>query len=183
MKKLRLVLGLTALIAFGFNSCKKAETIVENSIESIEGTYVGTLTAVDGLKSGAIITDRGIDAIAEVTDLGDGQVKIHCFGGEMDTTFMLNHFENNDSIMVCLNGQAFENMYGHSTGCGSHNGSGGMMGNGSGLMGGASEWMDHMNNEHDESDEHFGGFDMTNSTFGYTIKHNNGYFHFQGTKK
>jgi hypothetical protein len=57
--------------------------------------------------------------------------------------------------------------------------SGGMMG---GMNNGSSEWMNHMNNEHEEGDEHFGGFNMSNRTFGYTIKSEDGDYHFQGTK-
>ena len=74
----------------------------------------------------------------------------------MDTTFVLNHYEHNDSVMVCLNGEAFEEMYGHMMGHGGNMGngnSGGMMG---GMNNGSSEWMNHMNNEHEEGDEHFG---------------------------
>ena len=46
----------------------------------------------------------------------------------------------------------------------------------------SSEWMQHLNNEHQDDDEHFGGFNMQNHSFEYTFKMENGEFHFQGTK-
>jgi len=41
---------------------------------------------------------------------------------------------------------------------------GGVMGD---LQNNETEWMHHLNDEHQEDDEHFGGFDMQHQTFGY----------------
>ena len=50
---------------------------------------------------------------------------------------------------------------------------------GSGHMGGSmmgdirddeTEWMHHMSDEHVDGDQHFGGFDMHDETFTYSIK-------------
>jgi hypothetical protein len=36
----------------------------------------------------------------------------------MDTTFMLNYYENHDSVMVCMTDSDFEHEYGHMMGAG-----------------------------------------------------------------
>ena len=60
-------------------------------------------------------------------------------------------------------------------------GGGNMMGNNS------TEWGKHMNSEHKSGDEHFGGFNMLDNTFGYSFKMMQGdsvyYKKFHGTKK
>ena len=114
--------------------------------------------------------------------MGDGQIEVHCFGEEMDTTFILNGYKHDNMLMVCLDGEAFEGMYGHMMGGGhmNNNHSGGMM---DGHNDRNTEWMDHMDREHSKGDEHFGGFNMTEHTFDYTIKAGNGDYHFTGTKK
>jgi hypothetical protein len=79
--------------------------------------------------------------------------------------------------MVCLTGDDFEHMYGHKYGEGHM--SGGMMDD---MQNEETEWMHHMNDEHIDGDEHFGGFDMMQHSFGYKFEMNNLDFHFQGTK-
>lgn len=182
MKNLKLVLSLAVMAVLGFTSCEDSDISPSNSIE---GTYVGTLTIKDGLKSTSSGTsDASLDGTAVVSELGNGQVEIHCFGSELDTTFTMNYFQNNDSIMLCHDDAAFEEMYGHMMGSGSSNGE--MMGSG-GMMGGTStghsEWMNHMNEEHASDDLHFGGFDMRNQTLDYTIKGKTRDFHFQGLRE
>ena len=95
---------------------------------------------------------------------------------------MLNYFQDNDSVMVCLTGSDFQHAYGHMMGQG-HMG-GGMMGD---IQNGQTEWQRHMADEHKAGDKHYGGFDMMNSSFGYTFHNYNGGSHmimnFEGTKK
>jgi hypothetical protein len=167
MKKTKILL-VAILALFIMNACDNDD---DASIDSLEGTYVGTITIESGLKS-------TFDATAEITKISDEQIQVHCFGSELDTTFMLNYFEHNDSIMVCLTGDDFEHMYGHRYGEGHM--SGGMMGD---RQNGETEWMHHMSDEHKEGDEHFGGFDMMNHSFGYTFKMTDHRYHFQGTKE
>lgn len=151
------------LFALLIVSCEK-ETQTNNDLsygEQIAGTYTGTFS-VDGLKS-------GIDAHAEIQLNSDSSIWVHCYGGEIDTTFMLQIFEHNDSIMVCLTGDDFFNEYGHMSGHNNNMGSG-MMG-GSGHMGsGSTEWNHHMDDSHTEGDEHFGGFDTMNHSFNYSFR-------------
>ena len=118
------LLIVSVIIILGFTSCDKSEKTVTNN--SIEGTYVGTLTN-EGLKSANGIIPGNTSATADVTKTGDREIEVHCFSDELDTTFMLDYYENNDSMMVCLTGDNFEEMYGHMMGE-NHMG-GGMMGN------------------------------------------------------
>ena len=167
-----------ALLIAGFAACDKAEVITPDN--SVEGRYVGTLST-EGLKSAAGLTTESTNATADVTLTGDNQIEVHCYSDELDTTFMLNYYENHDSVMVCLTGNAFEEMYGHMLGHGHMEG--GMMND---IQNGETEWEHHMFDEHQTGDEHFGGFDTMNHTFGYRFQMmdgNNRYMlDFQGSK-
>jgi len=170
------VLILAALALFVVAACEKTEEVENNSIE---GIYYGSLTRET---KGATTQTKALEsATAEVVKAGSERVQVHMYGNEMDTTFMLNYYEDHDSIMVCLTGEKFEDMYGHMLGAG-HMG-GGMMGH---INNGETEWQHHMADEHKIGDEHFGGFDMENHSFGYRLMmEENGvqyYLHFQGTK-
>lgn len=172
------VLLLAFVVTFVFGACQKDGQTVN---QSVEGTYVGSFTTTNTLKSAQVDANINSSATAVVSKLNDGQIKIHCFGDELDSTFILNMYDNGDSLMVCLNGPDFKDEYGHMMGDGSMMGSGNMMGNNS------TEWGRHINAEHKVGDHHFGGFDMQNSTFGYSFKMMTGsstnYKKFQGTKK
>ncbi len=177
MKTKRKLFFTIAIVVLGFTACNKTDEPIDNSIE---GTYVGTLTTY-GLKSGSGVMSGSSNATADVTKIKDGEIEVHCYSDDIDTTFMLNYFENHDSVMVCLNGEDFEHMYGHMYGQG-HMGDG-MMGD---ITNGETEWQHHMDDEHQNGDEHFGGFGMGNQTFGYHFKMMDGNMpyslNFQGTK-
>ena len=160
---LALAIGLLTFVA-----CDKDEEIIDNSIE---GIYIGTLTFGNDLKSASNMENEGT---AVVTKNGVDEIQVHCFGSGLDTTFMLNLYEHHDSILVCLTGENFQHMYGHQLG-----GNGHMMGHSNG---GETSWRHHLNDEHHEGDEHFGGFHMGSHTFNYLIKMENGYYHFEGQK-
>lgn len=131
----------------------------------IEGVYDGTFSVSSSLKAGSLDGGEGDHGSAEIRVIRDNQIEVHCFGEDIDTTFMLDYYEHNDSIMVCLTGDDFEYMYGHMLG-GGHMG-GGMMGD---IHGGETQWAHHMNDEHENGDEHFGGFDTHEMTFSYSFK-------------
>jgi hypothetical protein len=158
---------LTIIIVILFVSCQKSDDIGYNDVT---GTYVGTLTSNLANKSSEIVVTK--DATVVVSSVGN-QIQVNCYAEDFDTTFMLGTYDNNDEVMVCLTGEEFENMYGHMLGQGHMNGN--MQNNGT-------EWMQHLNNEHQEGDEHFGGFDMQRHSFNYTFRMSNGDFHFQGIK-
>ncbi|HZK94322.1 MAG TPA: hypothetical protein VFC67_08955 [Prolixibacteraceae bacterium] len=162
---------------FIFSACNKDEKVVN---QSVEGTYIGSFTTTSTLKNATTTTTGNVMDTAIVKLVSNGQINVHCFGDDMDSTFILNTYQNGDSLMVCLDGQDFDHEYGHMMGEGSMMG-GGMMGNNS------TEWGQHMNGEHQVGDNHFGGFDMQNGTFSYSFKMMDGtstnYRKFQGTRK
>ncbi len=178
MKTKRKLFIAIVVVVLGFTACNKTDDPIDNSIE---GTYVGTLTAAE-LKSAPGVMAGNSNATADVTKTGDGQIEVHCYNDELDTTFMLNYFDNHDSVLVCLTGGDFEHMYGHMYGQGYMGG--GMMGD---ITDGETEWQHHMDDEHQDGDEHFGGFDMDDHTFSYTFRMMNGEntyeLHFQGSKQ
>lgn len=181
MKKRMILVGVVlAVILMGFASC---ENITEDvSISDIEGEYIGSFSASNLLKSAQSNDVNEGQGTAEVTVTGDGQIEVHCFGEEIDTTFMLSYYEQYDSLLVCLTGADFYNMYGHIPGAGHM--SGGMMGH----MGSEeTEWIHHLNDEHQEGDEHFGGFDTQDGTFTYSFhmkeESNPYYLEFHGVKE
>ena len=158
---------LTIIIVILFVSCQKSDDIGYNDVT---GTYVGTLTSNLANKSSEIAVTK--DATVVVSSVGN-QIQVNCYAEDFDTNIMLGTYDHNDEVMVCLTGEEFENMYGHMLGQGHMNGN--MQNNGT-------EWMQHLNNEHQEGDEHFGGFDMQRHSFNYTFRMSNGDFHFQGMK-
>ncbi len=175
MKRITMITTLTLLV---LAACNKTE---DASVRSIQGTYIGSFIT-DGLKSLQLVNPGNGSATAEITRTGDGQVEVHCYGVELDSTFRLNFYENHDSIMVCLTGNDFDNLYGHMLGQGHM--AGGMMGD---ILKGETEWMHHMKDEHKVGEEHFGGFDMMNHSFGYRFKMREGdvtyYLKFHGVKQ
>lgn len=183
MKKMRLKMivagAALAIVGIGFTSCEKTDDL---KVNDIEGVYTGTFSISSSLKSAPLDGGEGDHGTAEVSMMGENQIEIHCFGEEIDTTFMLDYYEHNDSVMVCLNGDDFENMYGHMLGEG-HMG-GGMMGD---RQIGETQWMHHMNDEHENGDEHFGGFDMQDGSFTYSFQMMDGsspyYMKFHGVKE
>ncbi|HSP82890.1 MAG TPA: hypothetical protein VLN72_04085 [Gillisia sp.] len=177
MKKIQLIIT-TALSVFVLAACEKSDDV---SAQLIEGTYVGTLTGFDNAKSETGVNTNEA-AIAEIRKTGAELIEVHIYSDGMDTTFVLNHYEHNNSVMVCLNGDDFENMYGHMLGQGHMDG--GMMND---RQNGETNWTHHLKDEHQEGDEHFGGFDMQNHTFGYKLNMMDAntpyYLKFQGKKE
>ncbi len=170
MKTSKKIGWIAGALLFVMASCQKTDDF---NVNNVEGRYTGTLTS--GLKSASGGT---FDATADVTKTKNGEIEVHCYGGEMDTTFMLSYYENHDSVMVCQTGSDFEHAYGHMLGAGHM--SGGMMGD---QAKGQTQWQHHMTNEHENGDKHFGGFDMTRHTFGYTFSMASGNVQFKGVKK
>ena len=178
MKKLRktktaFLATLLLIIGVAFVSCsKETQAIDDLNTDQITGSYTGTFS-FEGLKSGT-------DAHADVELNNDSTINIHCYGGVIDTTFMLQIFENNDSIMLCLTGNDFFNEYGHQSG---HQGD--MMGGSGHMNTGSSDWDHHMSDSHNDDDLHFGGFDTMNHSFSYSFRNpsnSSSLIHFIGTK-
>jgi hypothetical protein len=159
MKKIKLIIT-TALSVVVLAACEKSDNV---SVPEIEGTYVGTLTGFENAKSETGVNTNEA-AIAEIRKTGNELIEVHLYSDRMDTTFVLNHYEHNNNVFVCLNGGDFDNMYGHMLGQGHANG--GMMGD---MQNGETEWTHHLNDDHQDGDEHFGGFEMQTHTFDYQL--------------
>ena len=152
-------------------SCEKSDDLIS---DDITGTYIGTLTLNQAGKSSETAKAEAVPATIVINEVGN-QIQVHCLTEDFDTTVILDIYHNGDDIMVCLTGDDFENMYGHMYGQGNM-----MHGN---MQHNSSEWMQHLNNEHQEGDEHFGSFDMQHHSFNYTFRMSNGDFHFQGIRQ
>lgn len=177
MNKLNMIKSNTLLsfiLALSFFACDNNDDMIS---DDITGTYIGTITSDVANKSNTNKSIKGATAI--VRKVGDN-IEVHCFDENFDETVILDTYHYNDSIMVCLTGDDFRNMYGHMIGQGHMMGQGHMNGN---MHHSGSEWTQHLNNDHREGDEHFGGFDMQHRSFKYTFRMSNGDFHFQGTKE
>lgn len=151
-------------------SCEKSDDLIN---DDITGTYIGTLILNQSNKSSETAKAEVVPATIVISEVGN-QIQVHCLAEAFDTTVILDIYHNGDDIMVCLTGDDFENMYGHMYGQGNM-----MHGN---MQHNGSEWTQHLNNEHQEGDEHFGSFDMQHHSFNYTFRMSNGDFHFQGTR-
>ena len=153
-------------------SCEKDDDL--NSID-VAGTYEGTLIAdVSGKSSDVSKTNAETPATADITMVGD-QIQVHFYNDDFDTTVMLDGFRDNDDVQVCLTGNDFESMYGHMPAERS--------GMNDGMMGNTNQWMQHLSDEHQQGDQHFGGFDMSEDKFEYTFNIDSNEYHFQGTKQ
>jgi len=166
IRKIRTMLSI-ALVVLLF-ACNSKEAVTANDVS---GTYEGTLTTV-GLTSRVSNSQAIIPATVIVSNVGD-EIEVHCTADNFNETIMLDTYENGDEIMVCYTGVDFENMYGH------------MLGEGhmeNGMQGNTTEWMEHLNNDHQAGDEHFGGFNMQDHSFNFLFKTSNGDYQFQGIK-
>ena len=157
---------ISITIVILFFSCEKSDDLNNNDVT---GTYIGTLSSILTNKSNSELIKP---ATVIVSSLGN-QIQIYCQAENFDTIVMLDIYDHNDNVMVCLTGEEFENMYGHMLGQGNMNGN----------MHNGTDWMNHLNNEHQDGDEHFGDFDMQHHAFNYTFRMNNGDFYFEGIKE
>jgi len=159
-RKLKVVFAFTlALLLF---ACQKSDDI---NYDEITGSYTGTISTIGSDPSSTVAT-------ADIQKLGN-QIEVHCYGDGFDKTIILDVFQNENDVMVCLTGEDFNNMYGHMPGHSNWNWN---------MPHHNSEWMQHLSDEHQQSDEHFGNFDMQHHSFNYTFQMSNGDFHFQGTR-
>lgn len=170
MKTRVLIIGAIAIMMAV--ACNKTD---ELATSSIEGTYSGTMSKTSSLKSLNLAGDVKTDVSVKDSSF----LEIHCYGGELDTTLMLNFIEENDSTFLCFSNEQFQGMFGYAYG--SSHMTGGMMGNNN------SEWMQRMMNENYTNNQHFGGFNMKDHSFDYTFNRVEGdsimYFHFHGVKQ
>jgi len=149
LKKLSIL--ILAVLTIAFVACKKEETET-NLTNGLTGTYEGALTT-NGLKGTS-------PATANITAVNNYTIQVHCFGDEIDTTIMLELYEDGNMMRVCFTDDDFYNEYGHHESNDHH-----MMGN----NGGWTNWSQHMNSGHQGNDKHYGYFNMDNHQFDYTF--------------
>ena len=193
MKNTKVIFLMVAVVGFLFYSCnKEEETPLDNTLaSSVIGTYTGTL------KSTA--TNQSSPATLNVTLINDSLVSMHCLSYNFDSTFTMQLYQNYDSIMVCYTGQDFFAEYGHNRNnydfCTNRQSGwtnnawmndGNCWGNmnqgwGNSNWAGTDQWnawTNHMNTQHNQNDNHFGGFNpkMNSCIFKFTIQNNFNYF-------
>ena len=152
MKSLKIFAILTlAVLTTGLVSCKK-ENVEQNLTEGLTGTYTGTLTTTG---------KAGISpATADITAINDYTIQVHCYGEDIDTTIHLELYPDGNMMRVCFTDNDFYNEYGHNKNENHH-----MMGD----NGGWTNWNQHMSNDHNRDDKHYGYFNMENHQFDYTF--------------
>lgn len=150
-KKLSII--ALAVITVGLVSCNKDNQVNPDLTKSVIGTYEGTLTT-NNLKTTS-------PATSDITKYNDYTVQVHCYGDDIDTTFMLELYEDGDMMRVCFTDNDFNNEYGHNKSEDHH-----MMGDNGGWM----NWKQHISNDHDQNDKHYGFFNMKDHQFDYTFK-------------
>lgn len=155
------LLKLTAIIIFlVLVSCNKEDHF---SDQSFAGTYIGTLTA-NNLKKASEINTGPVGATSTVDEINNSTIEVHCFNDDLDTTFMLNYFDDYDSVIVCLNDSVFDEIYAQIMG------QGGMMNDMMNHQNDETDWQYMMNNFPQAGSLQMGGFDMMNHTFNYQFE-------------
>ena len=171
MKRLNFIpVVLVALVTFVLTACEKNNNsgVNTNSLSDLAGIYYGEFTPVSG---GGDVSPGKV----EVENTDNADLSVHCLGNGLDTTIIVNAYDDGDSIMVCDTSIDFNDDY--------HR-----MQSGSNMMSMANndetDWMQHMNDAPDSSNIRFGGFDMTNNSFFCDITTADGdSLRFTGSKK
>jgi len=168
MMRKSILFTMSILFAVWLTSCSKTPQPSAFSASQVAGTYQGFLTATNFKTAGT----------ADVSSLNDSMVSIHCYDSVgFDTTFMMQLYQNGDSVMLCSTGQAFFNQYGRYM-----NSMGSMMGGGSGM----NEWQRFMNAQNDPGNGNYGSFDMNHGSFYYPFSDSTGthpmHMNFNGSK-
>jgi len=154
MKNRFKLLAITGIVTFVVLSCEKQVNEPESYIDNILGLYEGELTSEKYLEVSKVT------AHAEISMWGEDMIEIHCYGEDFDTTFVMDVYQHYDSVMVCFNGEGFINEYGHISGHNMHNMH----------INIESDWMHHLDDEHNSDDVHYGGFNMMDHSFEYNFR-------------
>lgn len=166
------LISVTAILFMSmlFTACDKDDNNPQTDLsQTVSGSYKGSITSSDDPGSTQ-------NAVMEVSAAGENSVEMNLMSEMLDTTFMLNLYENGDSVMVCLYGEDFNEMYGHYLDEDHH------MMDGNGHM----DWDHHMDEQHEPGDEHYGGFEMNHHSLNYRIipeGQTDIYYQFEGDKE
>lgn len=154
MKTLIILLGVA--VAATIASCDMNNDQIRLKLsDQIIGTYNGTLTSS--------LSQTKISATAEITSMNDYTVQVRCFNADIDTTFSIELYQDGNMMRACATDSDFKNQYGHNMSANHH-----MMGS----NGNWTSWQQHMSNEHNTNDKHYGYFDMNTATFQYVFDGN-----------
>jgi len=165
-----IILGFFFL-TFIFIGCSESNDL---ELGELSGTYVGTIDGINLAKSSGAKSQGPFTA--EVRTRGN-QLEVNCIGPQFNAQFMLEYYEHNGDFMVCLVGEDYKNLYGSEHGRMNGNHMNGMQTNGT-------PWMNHLNNEHQSSENHSNGeFDLNHHTFVCTFLWNDQTVTFNGTKQ
>ena len=171
MIKLRRLFLLIMILSI--SGCDKNEEIEP---DSIDGTYNGSIRVEGAANLDSKVSYNSI--VGEITTMGN-QLEFHCYGEDIDITMMLEYFEHYESIMVCLTGNDYSDLYGHL------HGSGMISGMGINHMTSVNtDWERHLRSSHNQDDPHFlSGFNMKDRTFNCTFDWNGATVTFTGKKQ
>ena len=168
MKKLSFkIFAITAAFIFFATCDKNTDTISTNSLNDLTGTYYGEYVSV----SGQSVSKAGT---VSVENASGSELSIHCLAEDLDTTYMVNAYDDGDSIMACDTSVDFSDDYHMSD----HDHM--MMS----MDDYETDWMHHMEDAHDTFDIRFGGFSMTDHSFSCDFTTSSGdTLSFTGNKK
>jgi hypothetical protein len=153
MKNILTLTVFVALLIMTITSCNKEENQSQFDINTITGTYSGTIGEIENYKTTQ-------PATAIISLINETQLEIHCYSDLFDTTFIMDWYPHGDSLMLCATGNQFSQEYGHEKG-NHHSGHQGASDN---------DWGHHMGEDHNPDDMHYGGFNMNSHRFGYIFR-------------
>jgi len=175
MNKWNNIFWIVAITGLLFMSCEKDN---KTPAGNINDTPIVLADEVVGNYSGLIVnssTDQSQSAVLVVNAINDSVVTLSCIANGIDTTIMVQLYENSQQINVCFLGQDFYNQYGYNLNnndfCTSKpegwNNDWCMNNNCWGGQDQWNAWTNHQNSQHNQGDVHFGGFDLENISCNY----------------
>ncbi len=163
----------TTLILLLTNACNETNDSVSTDLS---GTYVGTLDKEKLSKSSFDLSQ--VKYFMEIKHEEDF-LKAHCFGPDLNTTFILEYHQHRETYMICLSGEDYQHLYRQEQQ--------------NYLMGGrhmkASQnsdtpWIKHLISLDNSTSDHYKGeFNRDNSSFTCTFLYEGNILTFKGQKQ
>ena len=150
-------INITAIVisAFLIFSCND-HSVNNNEVELAEdvtGQYNGIINDQ--------LNEQNYTATVNVSEISNTSVQMQLTSEIMDTTIDFNLYQNGDSLMMCFEGEAFEEHYGHQR-----------MGQHGHMMNSQQwNWQHHLDEDHHSGEEHFGHFSMHEDSLHYEFHH------------
>ncbi|MDZ7775306.1 MAG: hypothetical protein U5L09_06660 [Bacteroidales bacterium] len=102
---MRLIAMAAGVALLTVTACEKTDN---ESRESVEGIYAGTLSSGNKSSDALNSSNEEYEATAEVSMTSNDQLEVHWDSQHMDTTIRFNHYNHNDSVLICFTGEDFE---------------------------------------------------------------------------